>query len=116
MNLYLDEDVIPLVAHLLRTQGLDAISVHEIGATGLDDEKQLLRAAREGRCMVTRNRDDFIRLTVDWFGSERPHAGVLIIPFTMPNTQPVLLADALARFARRFPDGLPPYTVTFLPQ
>lgn len=114
MRFYLDEDVIPLAARLLRDRGLDAVSVHEVGAIGLSDESQLLRATAQGRCLVTRNRDDFIRLTVEAFASGRPHHGVIIVPFSFPNTRPGYLADALARLAAENPGGLPSYTVTFL--
>ena len=114
MKFYLDEDVVPLVAKLLRDQGLDAVSAHEAGATGLADEEQLFRAAEEGRCLVTRNRNDFIRLSVAVLRSGEPHCGVLIIPFTLPKNQPRLIADALIHFAEKQLGALTPYTVTFV--
>lgn len=107
MRYYLDEDLSPRVAERLRQKGLDATSSHEESRNQASDQDQLRWAASEGRCLVSRNRDDFIHLTVAAFENQEPHAGVLIVPFSR-------LADALADYARRHPDGMQPYTIDFL--
>lgn len=102
MRFLLDEDVNPAVAEIGRGLGLDVVSVHEIQRQGFDDESQLRYAAGDGRVFVTRNRDDFIKLTVSFFHASDAHPGVLIIPHSLPNNQPALLAHALHRWHERF--------------
>lgn len=114
MRFHLDEDLSPTIAEILRQRGVDAASVHEVGATGLSDLEQLDRAAREGRCLVTRNRDDFIRLSVQYIGMSRPHHGVLVIPHSIPADQLSRIAKAIAAYAAKHPDGLPAGAVDFL--
>ncbi|MFH1983777.1 MAG: DUF5615 family PIN-like protein [Pseudomonadota bacterium] len=114
MKLYLDEDISPRVAERLRKKGVDALSAHEVNMTGATDEEQLAMAVSEGRVMVTRNRNDFIALTVRSFQDVRPHCGLLITPYTIPGDDFGLLADRLSEYARRHPHGIAPYTIDYL--
>jgi len=111
---YLDEDISPTVARLLRDRGIDAVSAHDVGAQGLSDAEQLDQAASENRCVVTRNRNDFLRLTVQAFEGHRRHCGVLIVPYTLPGDRFAQSADALSAYAAKHPDGLPAYTIDFV--
>jgi len=114
VKFYLDEDLSPRIAEIARRRGCDAVSAHERGMRGLDDASQLDRAVREGRCLVTRNRDDLIKLTVERYAHRRPHRGILIVPRSLPADRFARIAAALVAYAKRRPEGLPDYTVDFL--
>ena len=114
MKYYLDEDISPKVAELLRGTGVDAVSAHEKGMLGVSDEEQMMAAAKEKRVPVTRNSDDFIRLTVGFFEDLRSHYGLIIIPHSIPGSNFSLLARLLSEHAQKHPEGLDPYTIEFV--
>ena len=114
MKIYLDEDISPRVAAILRKDGIDAVSAHEVDLLQVADQAQLAYAATNQRVCVTRNRNDFIQLTVLFYNDMRPHCGVLIVPHSLPGNDFALLARALNRYAARHPRGMAPYTVDFL--
>lgn len=115
MKYFLDEDVHPEVANIGRNLGLDVVSVHEVQRQELSDDAQLRFAASQSRVLVTRNRDDFIRLTVSWFEAGEPHFGVLIVPYSLPNNDPKRIAHALHRWNDQHGhQELNPYLIDFL--
>lgn len=115
MKYYLDEDLSPKIAEILRKHHVDAISAHEIGMLQATDLEQLERASSEGRCLVTRNRNDFIRLTVQFFNEHRLHCGVLIIPHTLPGDKFSAIAKAIMKYhSKHSEDTLEAYTIDFL--
>jgi len=115
MKFYLDEDLSPKIAEILRKGRIDALSAHEVGMCEVSDQRQLQFAATEKRCLVTRNRDDFIRLTVLFFNDQRPHCGVLIVPYTLPGDQFSRIASLIKKFSSHHPKGMAPYSIVFLP-
>ena len=115
MKLYLDEDISPKVADILRKSGMDVLSAHETGMLGASDVEQLSYAAAEGRALVTRNRDDFITLTVQFFEALKQHKGLIIVPHTIPGSDFSKLATLLVKYSENHPSGLEPYTIGFLP-
>ena len=114
MKLYLDEDISPRVAELLRKKGVDAVSAHEKNMKGASDEEQLIAAVNEVRVMVTRNRNDFITLTVRFFQDLRSHFGLIIVPHSIPGSDFNLLANLMAACIKKHPKGIEPYTITFV--
>ena len=113
MRYLLDEDLNPVVAEILRGWSMDVESVHEIDRRGYSDDEQLRYAASQERIFVTRNRDDFIKLTVSFFHSGSPHFGVLIVPYSLPNKDARKIALALRHWEEK---GLQmhPYCIDFL--
>ena len=114
MKFYLDEDLSPKIAQMLRDHGVDTLSAHEAGMCEASDQEQLEFAAGQKRCLVTRNRDDFIRLTVQFFNEHRSHYGVLIIPHTIPGDQFSRMARLLEKFSLQHRPTPEPYTIAFL--
>ena len=114
MKYYLDEDISPKIAKIMRKYQVDAVGTHEVGIIQALDREQLEYAASEGRSIVTRNRNDFIRLTIQFFNELRPHHGILIIPYTLPGDKFSIIVKALEKYATRHPSGMKPYTIDFL--
>jgi Domain of unknown function (DUF5615) len=77
-SLYLDDDVTPILARLLRARGIDAIASVEAGNLGIDDEAHLEYAAGTGRVLLSYNYHDFLPLAERWYGAGREHARVLL--------------------------------------
>jgi len=114
MKFYLDEDISPKVAGILRKRGIDALSAHDAGMREASDEKQLAFAAADERTMVTRNRDDFIILIVQFFEKLMPHCGLIIVPYTISGHEFGRLATLLKNYSKNHPLGSAPYTIGFL--
>ncbi len=114
MRFYLDEDLSGRIAEIAREMGIHIVTAHECGNLGVDDEVHLTFAAKEGRCLVTRNRDHFIALTVKFFEEERPHAGILIVPYTMPSDQFSPIARAIAQYNSDHPEGISDYGLDYV--
>ena len=78
IKLYLDEDIDPLLAEVLRDRGLDCISTHESGNRGRADLDQLVFATRQGRAILTFNVKDFVRLAQEFDASGKSHKGIIV--------------------------------------
>ena len=115
MKLYLDEDISPKVSEILRKKGMDSVSAHETGMLEASDDEQLAYAAAEGRALVTRNRDDFITLSVQFFNDLKPHCGIIIVPHTILGSEFSNLATLLVKYTKDHPSGLVSYSIKFLP-
>ncbi len=75
-KLYANENFPVQTVEELRRLGHDVLTTHESGKSnqGIDDGTVLQFAATEGRCVVTINRKDFIRL----HRSGVNHAGIVV--------------------------------------
>lgn len=112
MEFYIDENLTPLIARLLRDE-------HGIGATdwksermqGKPDAEQLAFAASRGFCLVTRDEFDFIPLTERCRATGAPHAGVIVVRWRVRRADTPEVAALLAELAWAQPDGLEAYTM-----
>ena len=114
MKFYLDENMSPKIAEIMRSLGAEAVSAHEVAMVGVADEEQLDFAARQGMCLVTFNRNDFIELSRLYLDSGRAHSGVIIVPHTFRGGDFRQTAKALVAFGSQYEKELPPYAVAFL--
>jgi uncharacterized protein with PIN domain len=115
MRFFLDEDLPYSIAEIARGLGLDVVSAHELDRRGYSDEEQLRFAAGDERILVTRNRNDFTKLTRDFIQRSQPHRGVLVVPRSFPGRHPEWIARALEAWAGVWKDRDPgPYFLDFL--
>lgn len=114
MRFYLDEDLSPRVAEALRGRGFDAVSAHETGQARASDHEQLKFASSQRRCLVTKNREDFVRLSHAATENDEPHAGIIICPPSVTGAEIGFIAQQLIGIAHRYPGGLGDYDVIYL--
>ena len=114
MRYFLDEDLPQEIAVIARNLGIAVTSCHEIDRNGFTDEEQLQYAAGEGRAIVTINGAHFVALTSRFYEEQRPRAGVLIVPKTVPKRSFAAVAHALAAHGRANPGGMQPYAIDYL--
>ncbi len=84
IKLYLDEDVDPLLARVLRERGQDCLSTREARNRGISDADQLDFAAKHGRAILTFNIRDFVKLAQGRVTSGQGHEGIIVsdhLPF-----------------------------------
>lgn len=114
MRFLVDEDLSETIASILRAEDIDAVHIRELGLSGADDQEVLDEAARQERCVVTRNRNDFLLLTEFYFKEGRPHYGVLIIPRSYPGDRPSEIAHAIIALSQHHSRAFQPYAFLFL--
>ncbi|MCH8289759.1 DUF5615 family PIN-like protein [Candidatus Poribacteria bacterium] len=78
IELYLDEDVDVLVAHLLRARGFVATTTRDEGQLQKSDAEQLTYAVSQQKAIMTHNRVDFEVLAQTYFARKQVHYGIII--------------------------------------
>jgi predicted nuclease of predicted toxin-antitoxin system len=106
LKLYLDANLSPRIAAMLRARGIDAVSAHEVGHTQLDDRAQLRYATRSERVIVTCDIRDYAALTAETIASNESHAGIILVPSSVRTDECGTIVKGLARIVRQYPDGL----------
>lgn len=76
--LYLDADVRPRLAKILRERGFDVTCAQEVGLYDAEDEAQLEFAIRQRRVILTHNIRDFVRLDESYNRQGKKHFGILV--------------------------------------
>jgi predicted nuclease of predicted toxin-antitoxin system len=107
VKLYLDENLSPRIAELLRARGLDAVGAHEVGNTQLADHAQLRDATSHGRAIVTCDVADFVVLATELIAANADHSGIVLVSAGFRTDDFNGIADAIERAARGYPGGLP---------
>jgi uncharacterized protein DUF5615 len=106
VTVYLDEDLSPAIAAILRQHGVDASAAYEAGNVQLDDRAQLAYATREGRAIVTANVVDFIELAHETVATNTEHAGIVLVPSSFRGDEFPAIADAIFEALKPYRDGL----------
>jgi hypothetical protein len=78
VKLLLDEMYAAKLGRLLRDQGIDAVTVTELGLAARSDADVFAAAADGGYVLLTENVSDFARLCSEHVAAGRHHFGVLI--------------------------------------
>lgn len=71
IKFYLDENISPRIASTLKMDGIDVVSVRDLGLLGDVDENHLQRATTMGRVLCTQDRD-YLALHQE----DKAHAGI----------------------------------------
>lgn len=78
IKLYLDEDISPAIARVLRSRGYDIVSAHEEGMLSKSDEEQVEFARKTNRVIISFNSRHYAPLARAYFFSEKEHAGIVV--------------------------------------
>lgn len=78
IRLYIDQDIHPELAEMLRQDGFDCQTTAEAGMLDKHDDEQLEYAVSQDRCILSFNVRDFRRLSEEWARIGRSHAGIVV--------------------------------------
>lgn len=106
MRLYLDENLSPAIAEILREARVDAVSAHEVGNIQRDDRAQLTYATQERRAIITANIGDFVELAREAVATNSGHAGIILVPASFRGDEFQAIANAILVVLEQYPAGL----------
>jgi predicted nuclease of predicted toxin-antitoxin system len=102
LGFFIDEDLPPIIAEILRTASITATSVVREKRQGFSDEEQLRYAVRRQLVLVTANIADYVELARQWAARGDEHMGlVLVSTKRFPRREAKLIARALRLLAAR---------------
>lgn len=84
LKLYTDTHIAKQVAIQLRNRGVDIVRCEEVGMAEATDEEHLAYATKEGRALVSMDRD-FKRFYFEWIEARKNHAGIFSISRKFQN-------------------------------
>jgi len=105
----LDEQLSPLIAHLLRERGLDVVAAAErTDLVETSDREVFDTATREQRAVVTNDIKDFRPIAAERIVDGRGHAGLILLSAGRSRRRAATgaLADAIEVLLRAHPDGI----------
>ena len=97
----LDENIDPVLADGLRQEGLEARSVRELNLLGATDQRIMEITIEHGYILVTRDIRDFLSLVGLYRGVGRSIPGVLLVPLSIPQSDPGALIGAVMQWIER---------------
>jgi hypothetical protein len=98
LRFLLDEHLSRTAAEGLRRLAIDAVHVTEGGLAGRTDAALFQAAGTDGRIIVTRDHRDFLSLAAHARGADRPMPGLLLVPASIPQTDPGAPVRAIANW------------------
>lgn len=85
ISLYCDEDVSAIAAAIIAGRGFEVLTTQAAGCSGSSDSAQLRYAADLRLTLLTHNRADFEKLSIEYSQSGRGHAGIIIAVRRQPR-------------------------------
>jgi predicted nuclease of predicted toxin-antitoxin system len=106
LGFFIDEDLPPSIAEMLRAKGIRATSVVAEKRQGLSDEEQLRFATAHNFVVVTANVADYLELARQWMARGMNHLGIVFATTKQfPRRNAAAIARALRTFAREETPG-----------
>jgi predicted nuclease of predicted toxin-antitoxin system len=105
LKFYTDTHIAKAVAEQLRQRGIDAVHCEEVGMADASDPEHLEYATKEGRVMVSHDRD-FQSHHYEWLAEGKPHAGIISVSRRLQGTPNIgRIVTTLAEYHQLIAEG-----------